>query len=77
MTSYSVSIESGCETQVTVSVVGGPAAYNTARAMAVAIARVNPGACVAVSRDGRVTERYEGKTQPSVVVRRVSKPRIG
>lgn len=71
MVSYGVRVEGGCETTVDVTVSGGPVAYNTARAIANAICRTNAGAVVAVLRDGRVTERYEGQKVERVEVRRV------
>jgi hypothetical protein len=71
MTIYGVTIESGAETVVDCKVQGGPEAYNTARAIAHGVARVYPGAIVAVLRNGRPTERYSGERTTTVKVCRV------
>lgn len=68
---YGVRIDNEYETAIDVTVSGGPAAYNTARQIAQAVAKINPGAVVAVLRDGRVTERYAGERIAAVVVRRI------
>jgi hypothetical protein len=66
--SYGVKVESGCDTTVACTVTGGPEAYNTARAIAHAVCRINVGAVVAVLRNGRVTERYESRAIRGVEV---------
>jgi hypothetical protein len=76
MTSYGVRVESGCDTTVEVTVSGGPEAYNTARAMAHGIARINVGAVVVVTRGGRVTERYTSRAIPGVQVVRAGPRRL-
>jgi hypothetical protein len=68
MSKYTVSIEGS--DAVAVSVSDSPTAYNTARAIAGAIATINPGVVVALDRGGRGVERYVGEEKPAVVVRR-------
>jgi hypothetical protein len=64
---YSVTIE--YSDTVAVSVADSPTAYNTARAIAVAIAKANAGAVVELDR-GHCVERYIGEKTSAVVVRR-------
>lgn len=49
----------------------GTAAYNTARAIAHAVARINPGVEVSLDMRGRGVERYVGRERPAVDVERV------
>lgn len=49
----------------------GPTAYNTARAIACAVARINPGVEVSLDMRGRGVERYVGREWTAVDVERV------
>lgn len=70
VTKYTVRIEGSSQVQATVE--DGPTAYNTARAIAHAVARINPGVVVELHRQGRAAERYIGRERTAVDVERAT-----